>query len=162
MQSTERLGRSNKRARSRFGDLRRKPYGYFGYPVIALGLLALPLMVPGARAGDRVNQSTALVLRGVNGVNCDPNGIAQGSDPQTKPDQDVQNLSVNCAPDGGDVNKLRKGLPQAHICWATLSELESRRSDIMVETDPLPDNANHCLVRDITPNEMVKALHYRG
>jgi hypothetical protein len=115
-----------------------------------------------ASAGERVNQARAVVIRGVNGQFCDPNGIAQGSDPSVKPDQDVQNLSVNCAGEGADVNKLRKSLPQAHICWATLAELEGRRSDVIVETDPLSDNPNHCLVRDISPDEMVKALHYKG
>ncbi len=115
-----------------------------------------------ATTGRRVTDRKALIVRGVNGASCDANGLAQGSDPKVKPDQDVQNLSVNCDPEGGNVQQVRKGLPQAHVCWTKLEDLEARNADVMVQTDPLEDNPQHCLVRDITPNQMVKALHYRG
>lgn len=57
------------------------------------------------------------------------------------------------------VNVPRTAIPKRPICWAKLEDLETRNARIMVVTDPVQGNVYHCLVSDITPNQMVKALH---
>ncbi len=115
-----------------------------------------------AFAGERVTNPRALVVRGVNGGTCDAAGIGAGSDPKVGVNTEVQNLSVNCSPDGKTaINSLRTTIPNPHICWAKLEDLEKRNANIMVVTDRVIGNEYHCLVSDITPNQMVKALHYR-
>lgn len=128
----------------------------------ALALLASAIPFA-AMAGERVTSRTALIVRGENNAgSCVAASIGAGSNPQVGVNTDVQNLSVNCSPDGKtDVSKLAKSLPQAHSCWAKLEELEARNSNVIVATDPIDGNPYHCLVRDITPTEMAKALHYK-
>ncbi|PWB65214.1 MAG: hypothetical protein C3F17_04720 [Bradyrhizobiaceae bacterium] len=129
----------------------------------ALALAAAAIVaLSGVAMAKRVNDARALVVRGMNGTFCDPNNLGAGSDPQVTNNSEVQNLSVACSPDGSlDVHQLRRSLPNPHICWAKLEDLEDRNEGVIVSTDPLPGNPNHCLVRDITPNQMIRALHYR-
>ncbi len=113
-------------------------------------------------AGERVTNPRAVVVRGMNAAFYDANSIGAGSDPKVGVNTDVQNLSVNCGPDGKTgVDQLRTTIPNPHICWAKLEDLEARNSAVILATDPLPNNGYHCLIRDITPNEMRKALHYK-
>jgi hypothetical protein len=128
----------------------------------ALAALAIVAFTGATAAQERVNDPRAIVVRGMNVTFCDPNNFAAGSDPQTGTTGVVQNLSVVCSPDGKiDVQRLRKQLPNPHVCWAKLEDLEERSEGVIVTTDPLPGNPNHCLVRDITPNELTKAMHYK-
>ena len=129
---------------------------------ILLAGLALIGSTTLALGGQRVNNPNALIVRGVNLPLCDAQALGAGSNPQVGVNTDVQNLSVNCSPDGKiGVNVLRQGIPNPHICWSTLKDMEARNASLRVVTDPVDGNALHCTVNDITPNEMRKALHYK-
>ncbi|MFY2561235.1 hypothetical protein ACN469_26780 [Corallococcus terminator] len=113
--------------------------------------------------GERINAPTAFIVRGMNGTTCGAQSIGAGSTPQVNVTTEVQNLSVSCSEDRKvTLDMLRKPLVNPHICWAKLEELEARSADIIVSTDPTGDNPYHCVVSDITPNQMVQALHYRN
>ena len=128
--------------------------------IFVSGLLAT-VLPHAALSGERVNNPRALVVRGMNVTNCNAASIGAGSNPQVGVNGDVQNLSVSCSPDGKtSLKTLRKPLPNPHYCWTTLKDLEKRNGNVALITDPTPGNAFHCIVNDITPNEMKKALHY--
>jgi hypothetical protein len=134
--------------------------------ILSVAAVAVVALSGPAFAREVVKNKNALIVRGMSPNNCSAQSLADGSDPQVKKNEDVQNLSVICSPDGSlTVQQLRQGLPNAHVCWVRLRDLEKvSRSTVKVVTDPLlipQPNPLHCLVSDITPNQLRKVMKYQ-
>jgi hypothetical protein len=124
--------------------------------------MALPLAAQAA-GNKAITKAQTKIVRGMNGLSCDATAIGNGNDPHVGPKTELTNLSVSCSDDTSvSYSQLRAPLPNPHACVSTLGSLRKQNRTVAVVRDGNNQNPYHCLLQNITPNQVVAGSKFQN
>ena len=113
-----------------------------------------------ASGSTPLTSASTKIVRGANSCPLDAMRVGQGNNPTVKPDEPLDNLSVN-ASDDSKVNfaTLASTLKNTHFATTTLGELRKKNKFVQIVRAPEPGNPYHSLLSVITPKEFISKVN---